>query len=184
MALNLAVTSDHVPLLPSISWHGTQASHSEVLLHPEALNSEVANKKDQRVEREDENWEEVEGIVNRKVEMKTIEIVILSKTISSKTKPEMMVVFAIHIAANSKTKNQRENDRCHEILKNLSLSSILHPVTLTDINIAVGNNSNWDEPVQEVDKEIETYTERAYFWGATFTEHSTHNQDTRNISNT
>lgn len=60
----------------------------------------------------------------------------------------------------------------------------MHPVTLTDINIAVGKNSNWDEPVQEVDKEIETYTERAYFWGATFTEHSTHNQDTRNISNT
>ena len=57
-------------------------------------------------------------------------------------------------------------------------------MTLTDVHIAVGDNANWDEPVQEVDKEIETHTERAYFWGATFTEHSTHNQNARNISQT
>ena len=80
------------------------------MLQPEAVDSKVANGKDERVEKEDENREEVERIVNRNVEMKTIEIFILSKIISSKTKPEVKVVFAIHIASSSQTKNQGEND--------------------------------------------------------------------------
>ena len=60
----------------------------------------------------------------------------------------------------------------------------MHPVTLTDINIAVGNNTNWDEPIQEVDEEIETNTERANSWGAALTEDSTQNKNARNIGQT
>ena len=96
----------------------------------------------------------------------------------------MKIVFTIHIASNSESKNQREDDDYQDILKILSLSTILHPVALTDINIAVGNNANWEEPVHEVYKEIETYTERANSWSATFTEYSTHNENTRNVSQT
>ena len=57
-------------------------------------------------------------------------------------------------------------------------------MTLAHIDIAVGNDTNRKNTVQQVDKEVETYAERTTINGTGLGINSTLNENTRNIPQT
>ena len=72
---------------------------------------------------------------------------------------EKQIFLTVIKASKGQSKNQTQNEESDGIVKDFSLASGVDPVALADINKSVGDNTNWQEAVEKINKEIVANTE-------------------------
>ena len=136
------------------------------------------------MDEEDKNRDEVEWVVNREMKVKAGVLFTFKETFLANANPEMKIFLSIEKTPARQTNNQAQHNQGDGILKNLPLSSSLNPVTLANIDIAVRDDTNREETVEEVDKEVVTDSKRTNVHRTYFIENAADHQNAWNIRQT
>ena len=115
------------------------------------------------------------------MKVEAIEVPTLRKPLPPHANPEVKILVLVEVTAACQAHDQSQNEICDGLLKIVPLCSSVHPVALTNINIAVGDNANRKKTVQKVYKEVEANTKGANVKGTTLIENPTNDQNARNI---
>ena len=115
------------------------------------------------------------------MKVEAIEILTLGKSLSPHADPEVKILVLVEVTAACQAHNQSQNEICDGVLEIVPLHSSVYPVTLTNIDIAVGDNTNGKKTVQKVYEEVEANTKWTNVRGTTLIENPTNDQNARNI---